>query len=515
MSISPPNITVTILPEAVNKVIETQKILFVGQQTSSGTATGGTLVQNIGNENQEDTLFGSDSMLAGMIRQSKRYNKNTRTDAIVLDDEGGSVAATGTFAITGPATEDGTISFAIGSRSQFKFDIAVTSGDSATIIGDALDAAIVTNLDTPFTSANVTGTVTITAANAGLVGNDIGLEVTGSVAGVGVVITAMASGATDPVLTSVFDLVQNIRYQTVVFADSYLLQQVAVDFLNDRFNTGSDKLLDGVGIATITNTFSNLIISTVALNSQNYVLLANRTVDIGTSRGSALFELNYEISAQFGGIRALRLTEDTNISEFVVSQHVNNDSRGGFHISTLPYHATPYDNLSVIDIDQMWSDTERDFLKDSGFGILGNNVNNSEIIADDIVTRYKTNAAGDLDLSFKFLNYVDQAVTVRDVFHTTLKTVYAQTRLTDGSLVPNFNITNGPDIKAELISIYEFLAANAVVPDGDAAFRAFRSSLVVTVFPIEGRVEISMLDPVVTQLRDVDVIMQLTFSVNS
>ena len=163
----------------------------------------------------------------------------------------------------------------------------------------------------------------------------------------------------------------------------------------------------------------------------------------------------------------------------------------------------------------MWTDEERVDLKAAALGILGNNIANSGIIADDIVTRYLTNSAGESDLSFKFLNFVDQASTVRDVFHTTLKSVYAQSRLTTGSLVPGFNITNQADIKAELMSIYLFLAENAVVISGADAIRTFKNSITVKVLEVEGKVEITMLDPVVSQLREMNVIMRLTFSVNS
>lgn len=514
MSISPPKINFKIEPEFVPEIVEVQKILFVGQKTVSGSAAPDSLVQKIGNENEQDTLFGKQSMLAGMVRAAKGYNKATQMDALVLEDNGSTFAA-GDFAITGTATETGILTFIVGSRKQFTYKITVTNGDTATEVGDALVAAIVLTDTSPFNSANVAGTVTLTAVNAGEVGNSIGVEITGLVAGISIVPSKLLGGATDPLLTTIFALVGDIRYQTVIMPVEYLSQTVAVDFMNNRFNPPGDKLLDGVCISTLTDTFTNLKTSTIAANSQSFVIMANRTVTETNYIGSALFELDYEISSQFGAVRSLRLTEDADISQFVISQQINRDSRGGIHISTLPYHDTPFVNLSVIDINEMWTDEERVDLKAAALGILGNNIANSGIIADDIVTRYLTNSAGESDLSFKFLNFVDQASTVRDVFHTTLKSVYAQSRLTTGSLVPGFNITNQADIKAELMSIYLFLAENAVVISGADAIRTFKNSITVKVLEVEGKVEITMLDPVVSQLREMDVIMRLTFSVNS
>ena len=76
-------------------------------------------------------------------------------------------------------------------------------------------------------------------------------------------------------------------------------------------------------------------------------------------------------------------------------------------------------------------------------------------------------------------------------------------------------MTNEDDIKAELLAIYELLANEAVVIAGPAAIRTFKNSINITVDAINGLVTIEMLDPVVTQLRQIDVLMQLTFSLNS
>lgn len=518
MAINPPKVRIDIIPAFVTPQSEEQKILFIGQKTAAGIATAGTLVQSIGNANEQDTLFGIDSMLAGMVRAAKKYNKTTRMDAIVLDDNGSGTQATGTFVITGPATADGTISFIVGSRKNHTYVVTVANGDTATDIGDALEALITADTKAPFTSANVTGTVTITAANDGLIANFFGLEVVlpdAGIAGVAVTVTEMTGGTNDPDLTSVFAVVDNIKYQTVIYPETYLQQSVAVDFLNDRFNTGTDKLLDGVGIAFMTDTFANFLTDTTASNSQNFTLFPNRKVDKTGYRGSALFEINYDLASQFGSVRGLRLTDGADISEFVIGVIGGFDRIGGIHISTLPYHNTPYKKMPLIDSDEIWTDTERTELKDKGWGIVGNNIANNEVIADDIVTRYKTDSAGDPDLSFKFLNYVDQSETVRDVFHTRLKTTYRQFRLTEGDLKPGFNITNAGDIKAEVMNIYNDLADLVIVPNGTEAIKKFKDNLVVTIDAVNGKVTITMLDPVITQVREIDVTMQLVFSLNS
>lgn len=514
MAIINPIINIDILPAVVNQIVEEQKLLFIGQKTSTGSATAGTLVENIGNNNEQDALFGADSMLAGMVRAAKLYNKVTQMDAIVLADDVGSTASTATIEFAGTATENGTLTFNIGSRENYSFTIDVTDTDTATDIATALVNAINAVSNAPFSAFNSLGVVTVSASNAGTVANDFGLEVQGAVAGVTVTLTAFSGGATDPDLTTPLTLIDDIRYQTIVTPFNYLSQNVFITFVNDRFNPAGDKLLDGVAISMSTDTLSNFTSSTVADNSQNFVTFANKQIDTAVYKGGHLFEINYEAAAQFAAVRALRLTPGTDLSQFVISQTVNRDSTGGFYLSTLPYFNTPFEHLPVIDKDKIWTFSERQTLIDDGWSILGNNRSDKGIIADQIVTRYQTNAAGDPDESFKFLNYVDQASTVRDVFHTTLRQVYAQSRLTDGILVDGFNMTNADDFKAELVAIYELLADNAVVPAGNTAIRTFKNSLTITVDEINGTIDVEMLDPVVTQLRKVNVTMQLTFSLN-
>jgi len=518
MSINEPQIEFTILPGVVSPIAEEQKMLFIGQKTASGSATGDTLVQNIGNLNEQDALFGSDSMLAGMIRAAKQYNKSTPMDAVVLDDEGGSAAATGTFVIVGTATAAGSFTFNVGSRRNHSFVISVVISDTATTIGDTLEGVINADTKAPFTATNVGGVVTITAANAGLIANSFGLEVIqpeGGIAGMVVTTTAMTGGATDPSLSSVFALIENIRYQTVIFPETYLLQAEAISLLNDRFNTGTDLLLDGVGIAFVTDTFANFLSLTTANNSQSFCLFANELVSDPRYKGSNLFEINYDSASQFGAVRALRLTQGSDLSELVIGTSGALDKRGGIHISTLPYHNTPFKNLPLIDADREFSLTEVNFLTDAGWSVIGNNIARTEAIAAEIVTRYQTDAAGDPDLSFKFLNFVDQASTVRDVFHTELKETYRQFRLTEGDLRPGFNITNEADIRGEILNIYNQLADLVIVVAGTDALTLFKENLVITLDAVNGLVTISMLDPVVTQLRKMVITMQLIFSLNT
>jgi phage tail sheath gpL-like len=518
MAISNPKINIQIIPAVQEVQNEEQRILFLGQMTT-GSATPGSLVQSIGNNNEQNALFGQGSILANMIKAAKKYNKISRMDAIPLADDGGAIAATSDFIFTVAATSAGILYVIVGSAENHKYAINVLTSDTPTTLGDKLEAAITADADSPVTASNAAGTVTLTAKNKGIEGNDITVKVINYTGGASLTVNPFASGATNPNLDNVLDVVANIRYQTVICPPSYIGSDTnnnIRDFLNDRWNpTTTDKILDGVGITTFTDTLANLKAATYAENSQNFSLIANRKVSETLFKGSALIELNYVIAAQFGAIRALRLTLDAPLSNVVDATEGNKDAFGGIHMATFPYHNTPFEFLPLIDNDQMWLDTERDELKDTAWTILGNNVANNIIIADSVLTRYKTNAGGDPDLSYKYLNYVDQASNVREYYHNNLRTRFANSRLTEGGLIPGYTMANAALIKAEIMKLYGELADAVLVPSGENARKAFLRKLEIEIIEIEGKVNITMLDPLITQLREIDATMQLSFSINT
>ena len=494
-------------PSAVE--LNPQRTLIVGQLTT-GSATPGALVSNLQNNGSEDALFGADSMVAAMVRGFKRFNMLSQLDVIPLVDGGGATDATGTVVFGGVATASGTITVNIGSRDNHSFSLAVTTGDTATVIGDALVTAIVADTRAPVTGVNVTGTVTLTAVNGGTVANSIGIEVDGAVAGVTLAATAMTGGATDPVLTGVFDVVGNVRYQTVVAPSEYGTSFLT-DFLDPRFNPVTiPNILDGVGIITSTDTFVNLEALANAENSQSLVIEGNKFIDNSLYRGSALFELNYVISSILGGIRSVRLTTGANISALVVSQNAGEDAIGGPQIASLPYANTPVAGLPVIDQDKEWTDTEVVALRAAGISLMGNNRTRNSIILDQVVTTRKTDAAGNSEITFKFLNGVDTASVFREFFFESNRARFAQDRLTDGDLVQTRSMDNAESIRGAQLGFYQSLQG-VIAQAGAASTDIFLSTLVISPDVNSGLVSIQMQPILVGQLRAIDTVITVTF----
>ena len=509
--ISEPEVTVSLIPSQSLVGLQEQRILAIGQKVPAGTATAGELVTSIQNDNSWDTSFGANSMLAGICRNIRKINTTTTLDAIPLDDNGSGVPATGSFAITGTATETGTLTFTVGSEEDFEFEVTITSGDVANTIGGNVETAINANTDVPATASNSTGTVTITADNDGTVGNSIGLKLAGSVAGVSVVITGMSSGANDPSFTGLFDVIDDRRYQTIIWPYFDDVDTVK-NFLDGRFNV-VDNVLDGVAHIGVADTFANLATLGNANNSQSVVLDADEQISRTLLRGPAITEIPYARAAQIGGIDALRLTEDAPIARFVLGQGTR-DRFGGPALASLPYFNTPVPNLPLMEAQDGFTRQERKDLEDDGVSVVGNNRTDTEVLMGQIVTTYKTDAASNPDQTWKFLNYVRTSSAIREYFFNNLKARFVQSRLTEGAIHPGRDETNQAVVEAFCTSLYQQLAGPdfVLVQDGETALQFFKENLTVTLNLSTGTVTIGMVTPIVTQARKFLVTIRIEFT---
>ena len=511
--INQPDIDFTILPAVETQSTLPQRVLFIGQMTSAATATSGVLQTEIGNASEENDLFGIDSMLAGMIRAGKIINGITRFDAIGLDDNGVGTAASGAVVFAaGPASEDGTFTVTIGSDRNHKYEIAVSDTDDIAAVGDALVTAITADTKAPFSAINTAGSVAITYGHKGTVGNNITLKIEGIVADITHSVTVMASGVTDPVLTTLFDVIDGERYQTIVWPSEYGYTAVT-DELDPRFNAAND-ILDGVAIAAETDTLSNLKISGNAENSLSLEIHGSKIVNETSYKGSSLLEFNYVIASQFSAVRSLRLTDDASIARYVISTFGARDSFGGPAIASLPYFNTPFFELPQIPIGTGFTSEEIEELKDAGISVIGNNKAGNTVIAGEVVTTRKTDSAGNPETTFKFLNNVDTSVTIREFMFNNLKARFAQSRLTQGDLVPNRSMANQGVIEAYIDGLYTTLSGEDFVltQAGAAAIKFFKQNRSVTLNLIDGEVTVIMQTPIVVQLRKFIVTMQISFS---
>lgn len=511
--IAQPSISVSLVNADTDVQNTAQRVLLVGQKVAAGSAVSGTLIEQIASTGSpENALFGENSMIAEMVRAFKAVNQLTRVDVISLDDAAG-VPRLVDFVVVGTATAAGTITVTVGSELLHEFAVAIAIGDTETDVADAIILAVNADTKVGFTASNVAGAVSLTADNDGTVYNDLGMEVVitdaaGITVPAGVVETT--PGATDPTLTSV--LASSLgRYQAIVwpYADTSDLRT----FLDARFNL-SNSVQDGVGIVTLQDTTATLVAATVeALNTQSLVAFCDKQESETLYKGPAQNEASFVKSTIFAAIRALRLTDSASISHLLTST-ASLDQFGGAALASLPYFNTPLVGLPIIKAGRGWTNTEIEQIATAGGSVMGVNLTGTSVLIGEVYTTYKTDAGSNPDPTWEFLNYVDTASGAREYFFNNLRSQYAQSRLTEGAVVRGRDQVNQVMIEAYLDKLYQDLSGPdfVLVQGGETAIQFFKTNRTVTLDLTTGTATITMLVPIVTQLRVIVATLKIAFT---
>lgn len=515
MAASKPNVTANLNSAQTAASVGDRKTLLIGQMVS-GTATSGTLYEGLLSDADINDKFGRTSQIAKASRAHLKALSITRikptVDVIGLSDNGSGVDATGSVAFSGTATEAGTITIYVDSLNG-KYSLTVASGDTATTIGAALETAITADLDAVVTASNSTGTVTLTAVNAGTQGNTIGIKVVGSVAGITTTFTdSLSGGATDPSLTTLFDAIDGVRYTSIVYPHEWGVSTLTTE-TESRFNV-DNKILDGLGIVCETNTYANIKANADSYNQKTLAYIGNRKVSNTDHVGGGIFESPLVIAAVFAAIREIRLTVGTNTSSIVT----NGQNIGGSFFGGIPYHNTPFINLPTIETGNDFTDEEAIELESSGVILLRNNPANTVLICNEAVTTYKTNTLGAKDLTYKYLNYFDTLTIVREYFFNNLKADLSQHILTTGELIQGRPMINKDVFIAKMMGYYSTLSgyngdnSYVLLRSSEAEKKAFRDSLdSVDITLSTGTITAESIANIVTQVRNIIVNFTPTF----
>ena len=511
-----PSVTANLLSAQTAKTVDERSILLIGCMVS-GTASSGDLVEDLNTKAAFNDAFGRTSQVANagraLIDALSISRKKPKIAAIGLTDNASGVAATGSFAFSGTATEKGTLTVYVDSIKYGKYTINVAKDDTATTIGAALATAIGNNSDSPVTAANSSGTVTLTAVNDGTQGNAIGIKIDGSVAGITTTLTAMNSGATNPSLTNLFDVIDSKRFTSIVYPEDWGVSTLTTE-TEARFNV-DNEIIDGLGIVCEADTYSNLNTSLDALNQKTLAYICNKLISSSTHKGGAIFENPLVIAAQFAAYRELRLTVGANISSITT----NGQAIGGTFFGGIPYHNTPFANLTAIESGNDFINTEATELTSSGGILLRNNPANTAVICNEAVTTYKTDALGGKDVTYKYVNYFDTLTLTREYVFNNLKSDLSQSILTTGDLIQGRPMQNAESITALIVSYYGILSgmngenSYVLLRAGEAERKAFKKaiedSIVVTLST--GTVTMESIANIVTQVRDITINFTPTF----
>ncbi len=512
-SISLPPINFDIVASAINVTNAPQKVLIIGQG-SAGSVIAGSLTSHIGNANEEDALFGRRTMIATMVREFRRINTFSQVDVINIEDPSvGAVAATSTISFSGTSTKTGNIEISIQSDRLHKFKVPIDINSSESTVASSLNTLLVADDSLLFTSSVSSGIITLTAVHTGEEMNNTTIRLIKDVEGITTTITPVSGGLGNVTIPSLNELVGDTRYQKIVYPASYD-HSIIKTFLDDRLNS-DNIILDGVAIMTKTSDSTTLINDALALNSNSIVMNCNKITNKTDLKGGALAELSVVQSSQLCAIRTLELTSGTNISKYRVGNNILN-TVGGDYMAAVPLHNTPISQLPIIVNNYGWSRPEQVLLNSNGCTLLGNNVSLTSIIIGDAVTTYQKNAAGISDITFKYLNYIETSSVIREYLFNNNKQEFSQKTLTNGDLIAGLPIANADSIATYQLSLYETLAGSeyGLVQAGSKAESFFKKNLKVTINESTGIATISMIIPIVTQLRGINGTIQIGFEIN-
>lgn len=245
-----------------------QRILIIGQRLAAGLTPALTPVR-INSVAEAIQAFGRGSMAALAFAALKAVNDRSEAWGIGLADAGGSASASGTITVTGPATANGTIALYVAGK---RMEVGVVNAATANTVAAAIAAKINADLDLPVTAAAVGAVVTVTARNGGTAGNDIDLRHSHYAdealpAGIALAIVAMAGGATNPDISTVWAAIGDAAFQTIIlpFADTATLTSVEGELAN---RAGPLRMTEGMAYYALRGSQGALAAAGNARNSQ-------------------------------------------------------------------------------------------------------------------------------------------------------------------------------------------------------------------------------------------------------
>lgn len=183
-----------------------RRTLIVAQMVTGGTAKG-TATPNTASISagvvDAQTKYGPRSLAAGMVASYRKIDTFGELWVLPLADDANAIAATGTLVVGGTPTANGVVNLYVG---EVYVPVAVTAGMTPTVIAAAIAAACTAVGTLRVTAAANAATVTFTAANEGVCGNDIlfNLNLLGTIGGqstppgLTLTVTPMANGAVNP-----------------------------------------------------------------------------------------------------------------------------------------------------------------------------------------------------------------------------------------------------------------------------------------------------------------------------
>jgi phage tail sheath gpL-like len=417
--------------------------LLIGQKLSTGSAPANEPVL-VSTTAQANALFGIGSMLARMHAIYRLSDPTGEIWCLPVADAGAGVAASGTITVTGPATAAGTINLYIAGQ---KVQVAVGSSDSADTVAASINTAINAATDLPVTSAVVTNVVTLTCRWKGATGNDITvLDSFRGVAGgeslptgVALAYVAMASGATNPTLTSAITAMGDDAYDFVIhpYTDSTSLDAFATEYGDSSGRWSWSRQVYGHCYTALRGTLSDLTTAGALRNDPHHTIAA---IDADCPHPS------WEYAAAYGARNAV----------FIAADPARPTQTGQLTGLLAPRAGKRF----------IW--TERNSLL--SYGIATSFVVSGVIQIERAITTYQKNSFNQADPSYLDSETLHTAAYVLRYLSNAITSKYSRHKLAnDGTRYGAGNAIVTPSvIRGELLAAYDVLMDLGIVENKEA-----------------------------------------------
>jgi len=416
---------------------QNQRALIIGQITT-GSATPNVPVISQG-ASDAITQGGANSMLALMTAAYAANDSFGEVWYLPLSDAAGATAATGSIAFTAAPTAAGTLSLYVAGQ---LLSVAITASMTTAQVATAVAAAINAVASMPVTAAASTSTVTLTADNKGLAGNDIDIRVNAKGVSAGEVtptgltftITAMASGATNPTLTTGLANLLDMPFDFIVcpYTDATSLDALK-SFLNDQTGRWSwTQQVYGHVFAANRGTFANQTTLGLTRNNQHETILGFN--DSPTP--------NWIWAAALAGAAAVSLRADP----------------------ALPLQTVQIQGVMAPPLQSRFNLSQRNTLLWDGISTF-TVAQDGTVAIENLITTYQLNGFGQPDNSYLEVETMfTLAYLLRD-YASLVTSKYARVKLAaDGTrFAPGSNIVTPSVIKADIIARYQEQEFNGYV----------------------------------------------------
>jgi hypothetical protein len=181
---------------------------------------------------------------------------------------------------------------------------------------------------------------------------------------------------------------------------------------------------------------------------------------------------------------------------------------GGTHNNSLPFFNSSCPYLNAIKPQYHWKSDEIAEINNVGGSVWDNNSADNGLVMGEQLTTYKTDKAGNEDITWKYLNYRDTESAIREYRFVNFKKDFAQSRMNDDT---------EKVVRNAFLKYYRALSGDnfRLLRGGKDALNFYKDNLKISLDFAKGQVTVYCLDPIVTQLRECIGHFKVTFSLET